>query len=235
MAELPGAEFADTEVSTNVALSVGVSCKREHGKVQLWAGGPYWATTNIGADEPWEYGYYFWWGGTVGYRRENDTWVANDGSMSGFSFWSENTLTCKDTATLHGEGLITAENTLAPKHDAARVLWGEGWRMPTDQEMGGLVARCDWSWATTNGVNGYIVRGRGDYASASIFLPCSGYGDGPSLNSAGSFGYYWSSVPLSDSDYYRAWNLCFNSSYHTTHYGSRDNVQSVRPVQGFTE
>jgi hypothetical protein len=54
--------------------------------VQLWENGPYWATTNIGAEKPEDYGYYFWWGDTVGYKRENDKWVASDGSNSNFSF-----------------------------------------------------------------------------------------------------------------------------------------------------
>ena len=57
-------------------------------KVQLWDGGPYWADTNIGAERPEEYGYYFWWGDTVGYKRENDVWVATDGSSLNFSFRS---------------------------------------------------------------------------------------------------------------------------------------------------
>ena len=39
-----------------------------HERVQLWAGGPYWATTNIGADKPEDYGLYFWWGDTTGHR-----------------------------------------------------------------------------------------------------------------------------------------------------------------------
>ena len=70
---------------SNMVVRVTV---KGHGKVQLWAGGPYWAETNVGADEPWEYGCYFWWGDVVGYRRENDAWVASDGSSSGFSFGS---------------------------------------------------------------------------------------------------------------------------------------------------
>ena len=40
-----------------------------HSKVQLWEGGPYWAETNIDAENPEDYGYYFWWGDTVGYKR----------------------------------------------------------------------------------------------------------------------------------------------------------------------
>lgn len=56
-----------------------------HEKVQLWKDGPYWATTNIGAEKPEDFGYYFWWGDTVGYKREKDKWVATDGSSSDFS------------------------------------------------------------------------------------------------------------------------------------------------------
>ena len=55
-----------------------------HEKVQLWEGGPYWATTNVGADNPGEYGYYFWRGDTVGDTSENNAWVATDGSSSNF-------------------------------------------------------------------------------------------------------------------------------------------------------
>ena len=85
-----------------------------------------------------------------------------------------------------------------------------------------------------NGVAGYVVRGRGDYASASIFLPCAGYGIGTSLSDAGSVGYCWSSVPYSD--YYYAWNLYFFSSGHGTSDGyGRYCGQSVRPLQGFTK
>ena len=65
----------------------------ELGGVQLWENGPYWAECNVGATKPEEYGYYFWWGDTVGYKRENDKWVASDGSSANFSFSSGNTPT----------------------------------------------------------------------------------------------------------------------------------------------
>ena len=205
-----------------------------HGKVQLWEGGPYWATTNIGADEPWDYGYYFWWGDTVGYEREGGAWVASDGSSSYFSFGQANTPTYpKAPSVLQSEEWITTDNVLTPEHDAAQVHWGGAWRMPTVQELRELNNNCDWFWATTNGVNGYVVRGRGEYASASIFLPAAGYGDETSLSLAGSRGYYWSSVP--GSDYYDAWYLLFGSSFHSTYGYDRYDGQSVRPVQGFTE
>ncbi|MBQ4439929.1 MAG: hypothetical protein II909_02170, partial [Kiritimatiellae bacterium] len=93
-----------------------------HDKVQLWEGGPYWATTNIGADEPWDYGYYFWWGDTVGYRRENNAWVASDDSTSNFSFLSGNVPTYgKNNATLLSEGYIDSTGNLVAAHDAAQA------------------------------------------------------------------------------------------------------------------
>ncbi len=83
-------------------------------------------------------------------------------------------------------------------------------------------------------MKGHVVRGRGAYAAASIFLPCAGNGYGPSLGDAGSYGRYWSSVPHSGSRN-GAWYLYFDSIYHDTYYYDRGNGQSVRPVQGFTK
>lgn len=204
----------------------------DHDMVQLWENGPYWATTNIGAEEPEDYGYYFWWGDTVGYKRENDKWVASDGSSSNFSFDESNTPTYgKLDDTLQSEGWITAEGVLAPKHDAAHVHWGGDWRMPTEQEFDDLNSNCDWFWTTMNGVNGYIVRGKGDYADNSIFLPCAGFGLGTSLYFTGSYGYYWSSVPYSGN--HSAWYLYFYSGYRYSDDLTRFHGQSVRPVQGF--
>ena len=106
--------------------------------------------------------------------------------------------------------------------------------MPTDQELKNLCDKCDWTRTTTNNVNGYVVRGRGDYASASIFLPCAGDGGGTSLDNAGLRGNYWSSV--SDSNGHDgAWNLHFYSSGHFTCCSCRYYGQSIRPVQGFAK
>ena len=216
---------------TNMVVRVTIN---ERQKVQLWEGGPYWATTNIGAEKPEDYGYYFWWGGTVGYKRENDKWVASDGSNSNFSFNPDNTPTYnKSVSTLQSEGTITADGVLAPEHDAAKKHWGGDWRMPTKQEFDDLIGKCDWVWTKINGVNGYTVRGKGNYSSATIFLPCAGDGDWTSLMNAGSYGFYWSSVPNSD-DYYAA-HLDFDSRYHYTGTSNRYYGQSVRPLQGFTK
>lgn len=218
---------------TNMVVRVAINGRQ---KVQLWDGGPYWATTNIGAEKPEDYGYYFWWGDTVGYKRENDKWVACDGSNSNFSFTLGNTPTYdKSISTLQREGWVTADGVLAPEYDAAKKHWGGDWRMPTQQEFVDLINKCDWVWTTVNGVAGYVVRGRDSYASKSIFLPCAGYGIGTSPVYAGSNGGYWSSVPRSG-NYYLAWNLDFYSSNLSTNSdGDRYFGRSVRPLQGFTK
>lgn len=215
---------------TNMVVRVNI----DRAMVQLWDGGPYWATTNIGAEKPEDYGYYFWWGDTVGYKRKNDKWLASDGSNSSFSFTSGNTPTYgKSVTTLQREGWITANRVLAPEYDAAKKHWGGDWRMPTRLEFDNLLTKCDWVWTTTKGVNGYVVRGKGDYSSKSIFLPCAGFGIGAVLRYAGSDGNYCSSVPYSDND--DAWSLYFYSGNHNTRYYYRGHGQSVRPLQGFTK
>ena len=229
-----GAYFGMGGIHSNVVVSVTVV--KEHAKVQLWEGGPYWATTNVGAESPEDYGYYFWWGDTVGYTNTGNGWISvKDGTGISFSANDHTAASTygKDLASLQGEGWITADGVLAPEHDAAHVHWGGGWRMPTRQELDDLVNKCNWNETTLNGVNGWTVTGRDAYESASIFLPCAGGGYGASLYTAGSYGYYWSSVPTSDD--YNAWYLGFTSGYHGTSTYGRSGGQSVRPVQGFTE
>ena len=209
-----------------------------HRGVQLWEDGPYWAETNVGAEKPWDYGYYFWWGGKVGYKHEGNAWIASNGSSSNFKFDETSGLTWKKTiATLYREGWTREDGVLLPEHDAAHVHWGGKWRMPTKREFEDLNSKCDWTWTPMNGVNGYVVRGRGDYASASIFLPAACAGLGTSLYYAGSYGVYWSSVPYLFSYYgdYYAWGLYFSSDYHSTDSYDRYSGQSVRPVQRFTK
>ena len=207
-------------------MVVRVTTCDAHNKVQLWDGGPYWADTNIGATEPWEYGYYFWWGDTVGCVCENGAWVASDGSSS----YSVNVPNIY-ARYLRQYGWTTADDVLVPEHDAAHVQWGGGWRMPTRLDLQNLNNKCDWTWTTTNGINGYVVRGRGTYASASIFLPAAGYRD----NYIGSLGCYWSSVPV-DGDQTYSYNLVFNSSEYKVQGATfRSYMYSIRPIQVFSE
>ena len=207
---------------------------REHKGVQLWKNGPYWAETNIGAENPWDYGYYFWWGDTIGYKRVNDAWLASDGSNSNFTFHPNHTPTDdKNLVSLRENGWITENNILMPEHDAAHVHWGGKWRMPTQLELKVLCDSCDWTWTKRNGIWGYVVRGRGDYNAASIFLPCAGYGFVTSFNASGLYGYYWSSA--SDSGGIYSCRLYFYPSIQFADDYERHFGFPVRPVQGFTK
>ena len=213
-------------------------------KVQLWENGPYWAATNIGAETPEDSGYYFWWDDTVGYKREGDAWVASDGS-SDFPFPIDNTLTYGTTltytvitpSTFERYGWVIQEDGMympAPEHDAAQVQWGDGWRMPTNREIAALVNNCDWTWTTTqNGVNGYIVRGRGDYVSNAIFIPAVGYGECAMFFDFGLLGCYWSSsMPSGNLNIYLTFDQSgyscndFNIGLFYFYYGC-----PIRPVQ----
>ena len=225
-----GADWPDKKGDVRAIVT---ATKKDDGKpkgIQLWEGGPYWADRNVGASSPEDSGLYFWWGDTVGYRPSGNTF--------GFSFNQAVATYNKSIDQLQSEGWIVNNNgtyVLAPSHDAARAHWGGSWRMPTSSELNALFSlKCDWTWTTQNGVNGYIVRGRGDYASNSIFLPRAGYGNGTSLGDSGSDGGYWSSVPGSDSN--DSWGLYFGSGYLITsyYYYYRYYGRSVRPVQGFT-
>jgi len=227
-----GADWPDKKGDVRAIVT---ATKKDDGKpkgVRLWEGGPYWADRNVGASSPEDYGLYFWWGDTVGYRPSGTTF--------GFNFSNKNSAIYtydKSINQLQSEGWVVNNNgtyVLAPSHDAARAHWGGSWRMPTYQELRDLCYnKCDWTWTTRNGVNGYVVRGRGAYASNSIFLPCAGFGDGTLLNLSGSFGYFWSSVPYSDYD--DSGDLAFISGDHYMGYGNRYYGLSVRPVQGFTK
>ena len=205
--------------------------------VQLWENGPYWAKCNVGATKPEECGYYFWWGDTVGYKRNsaNNGWVSvKDGSS--FSFSLENCPTHnKDNSQLRSMGYIDSTGNLVSAHDAATAHLGASWRMPTDAEFSAMINNCDTEWTTINGVWGRRVKGRGAYASKSIFLPAAGIGYDSDLGYLGSYGYFWSSKPYSsNSDV--AWGLSFNSGYFSRNdYDRRYGGQSVRPVRGFAK
>ena len=223
------------------------------GGVQLWENGPYWAECNVGASKPEEYGYYFWWGDTVGYTRSggtwNDfgigdgsgyysgvTWVSSTGQQMSSSPFKGNSCPTysKNNAELQSAGYIDSTGNLVAAHDAATAHLGAPWRMPTDAEFSALISNCTTTWITTNGVSGRLVTGKGNYANRSIFLPASGNGDDSYLYYTGSYGYYWSSTPNSDYSY-DAWWLDFGSGYFDRGSSDRYYGQSVRPVRGFAE
>ena len=216
------------------------------GGVQLWENGPYWAECNVGAATPEEYGYYFWWGDTVGYTPSGGTltnnfvhpcyysgvtWVSSTGEqMSSSPFTTSCPTYEKENAELLSAGYIDSTCNLVAAHDAATAHLGAPWRMPTSAEIEALVSNCTTMWITTNGVNGRLVTGQGAYVNRSIFLPAAGFGSGSSFYDPGSQGDFWASTPISDFSY-NAWDLFSSSSYFEGRNSSRYRGQSVRPVR----
>ena len=182
-----------------------------------------WATCNVGASKPEEYGDYFAWGETQPkYYYEWSTYKWCNGSY--------NTLTkyCTDNYVDHGT--VDNKTTLDLSDDAARANWGGSWRMPTDAELTELREQCTWTWTTQNGVYGYkVTSNKSGYTNKSIFLPAAGYREDSTLRSAGSYGDYWSSSLYTDFPYY-ALGVTFSSGIVYWNYHYRCCGLSVRPV-----
>ena len=160
-----------------------------------------WATCNVGASKPEDYGNYYAWGETS----------------------TKSSYTDSNSKTYGKSMRDIAGNS---SYDAARANWGGNWRLPTKAEMQELIDKCIWTWTTQNGVYGYKVKGPN---GNSIFFPAAGYRGGSSLYRAGSGGYYWSSTPYESGSYY-AFSLFFDSGRHGMSYFNRYGGRSVRPV-----
>ena len=176
-----------------------------------------WATCNVGANKPEDYGDYFAWGETM----TKETYTEYNCPTYGLS-----------KSELQSQGYIDSDGNITSQYDTARAKWGGKWRMPTEAELEELCDKCTWIWMSQNGIDGYKVTGPN---GNSIFLPAAGTRDGSSLYNAGYFGLYSSSTPSDDCDHH-AYILGFGSSDHRIDYGHRINYGhrylglSVRPV-----
>ena len=188
--------------------------------------GTLWATCNIGATSPEEFGGYFAWGETSmkeSYMWDNYMWCNG----------SETTLTkyCNDSD--FGYNGFTDEEELTellPENDAATANWGSKWRTPSKEQWNELSAKCTW---TGTDVKGYLVTGPN---GGSIFLPAAGYefSDGSEddgLHFVGEYGFYISRTLANAPD--GAWYVCFYSPENLLGMdgGGRAGGYSVRPVR----
>ena len=182
-----------------------------------------WATCNVGATKPEEYGDYYAWGETEPKTTYNwSTYKWCNGS------YNTQTKYCTNS----DYGTVDNKTVLELADDAARANWGDAWRMPTDAEWTELRENCTWTW--TNDYNGTGVAGRivtSNNNGNSIFLPAVGDRNGGVLNDAGSYGYYWSSS-LHTGNPGIARNVDFDSGYVNRGGSGRYYGLSVRPVLG---
>ena len=170
-----------------------------------------WATCNVGANKPEDYGDYFAWGETSTKAEYNSDNCPTYGLSK---------------SELQSQGYVDSEGNITSQYDTARAKWGGKWRMPTKAELQELCNECTWTWMSQNGIDGYKVTGPN---GNSIFLPAAGYRNGSSLFSAGSYGDYWSSTPYEYDDD-GAYDLYFYGSGHFMYDGYRYYGRSVRPV-----
>lgn len=154
----------------SMVVCVFLSCERDGEVVICPTGIPVdlglsvkWASCNVGANNPEDYGDYFAWG-----------------EIDPKKIYTSATYTYHDNPI-----------TLPYYSDAAYANFGGCWRMPTYAEMTELRNSCTWTWTSQNGVNGYEVTSK--INGNSIFLPLAGARYGSWLQSVGSGGYYWSS------------------------------------------
>ena len=213
-----------TIIMLGVALAWAVGGFADtHEGVQLWENGPLWAKTNIGANSPTEMGYYFWWGDTLGYKWQNEQWVASDNSVSGFSFSTANCPTYgKTLAQLQSMGYVGPDGNLLPAHDAAAQQWGDDWRVPKASELKNLIELCTWTWTTSNNVTGYTVKGKGLYSGKSIFIPC-----------AYEEAWLWSATAVSYAN--ASTRICFASTHHFCYDPpERHDGWLIRPVKSMS-
>lgn len=178
--------------------------------------GTKWATFNVGATVSHEAGDYFAWG-------ELET---KDRYMY-------------DNCTTYGKELEVISGNA--DYDVAASQWGDGWRMPTLEEMYELTQECTWIWSRVNNVSGYNVVS--NHNGMHIFLPTSGVYTAvdDSLHDAGRHGYYWTATPYDDSES-ESWGNGVNTHKRAVllnlgqyevycEPGMRSNGMTVRPVK----
>lgn len=189
-----------------------------------------WATCNIGADKPEEYGWYFQWGGIIPYNSDRTPIDGGDAIDFNFNsncpYWvsgtsANSTKWSKYTATAGYSSTDIADNKLSleQEDDAAHVHLGDNCRIPSETEFNELINACNTEWVTNyngTGINGQLFTLKSN-STKVLFFPTSGYLHGSSWDNIGSEGYYWlSSLYSSYSSYGRYLgirNCSMNSSY----------------------
>jgi hypothetical protein len=205
----------------NLVANFGISVAHPYVDLGL-PSGTLWATCNVGADAPYEYGDYFAWG---------EIQPKSDYGWNTYQFCngSENTLTKYCSKANYGyNGFTDTLTTLLPENDAATVNWGGDWRMPTDEEWDELFDNTTRTWISMNGTIGILFTASNHN---SIFLPAAGIYRYNHLEYAGSSGHYWSSSLSTDDPRFAGEFSYTSSNWFFTGYTSRCNGQSVRPVR----
>lgn len=183
--------------------------------------GTKWATCNIGANDPFEYGDYFAWGEVEAKKKYNwDTYKWSGAKLDSLYKYC--------TQTLWGNADSTA--VLLADDDAATVAWGNAWRMPTKTEQDELLEGCNWVW--TVNYNGSRVAGSIGTSKTNgntIFLPAGGYRLMKSNFDEGESGFYWS-ASLFEEYSFDAYAMELKNARNKSIFDKRRNGNNIRAV-----
>ena len=178
-----------------------------------------WATCNVGATAPEEYGDYFAWGEVE--PKEEYNW-----STYKYGTAYDQLIKYCHNSSYGKDGFTDNKTVLDPEDDAVIVNWGGNWRMPTKAEQDELRNNCTWTWTSQNGVNGYKVTGLN---GNSIFLPASGSMDYDGLINIGLESVYWSNSVI-DTNLIFSSGLYFDQEKVSWGGGARYVGLPIRPV-----
>lgn len=191
--------------------------------------GTLWATCNVGASKPEEYGDYFAWGETKPKSEySKETYVFFGGYKSG------NRIVLMKYCTNNNYGPVDNKNILEPEDDAATANWGEGWKTPSPTQLEELIDENNTTTEHTsiNSVNGLKITSRRN--GESVFLPAAGAyrydsdSGSSKLYGEGTRGYYLSRMIASRNTEVI---MLFSHSIDVNYDTSRWDGQSVRPVR----
>lgn len=186
--------------------------------------GTLWATCNVGASKPEEYGDYFAWGETMGYKGGKV-----DFSRGDYKWWHngyEKQQTKYNNKSDYGE--VDNKVELDLEDDAAYIICGEMWRIPNKEQINELKWKCNEKKITFNGVNGWMLTGPN---GNSIFLPAAGYRKGTELDSLGVWGFYWSRSLRTDVPIYAEDMVFVDDGISYWRGSNRYSGRSIRPVR----
>ena len=187
--------------------------------------GTLWATCNVGASKPSDYGLYFQWGDIKGYTVEQ---VGIERGQKGFSWTDYKWNPSGDGYTF--TKYDTVNTALDLEDDAAHVHMGGDWHMPIPEQIKELLNNTTTAWTTLDGVNGIKFNSKKD-ESKFIFIPAAGYVLDNFYAGIGNYGFIWTSM-LHPKYVYSSQELGFGSNGPYLNGYNRDFGFSVRGVIG---
>ena len=154
--------------------------------------GTLWATMNVGANKPSDYGLYFQWGDVKGYTPDH---VGLNKDKKAF-VWDDYKLSINGSSSNFSK-YKTPGAILDLEDDAAHVNMGGDWHMPSPEQIQELIDNTTSTWTKQDGVNGRLFTSKKD-VSKTIFIPAAGDAWGGSILNSGDFGDVWSSALSTD-------------------------------------